>query len=233
MVPFASSLRRALFALLLLAPCAAPLWLSAQNGPALNNYHRFRDGLYTTLADFQKDVPRWHFGQIAPVEYWINADSNELHLAYKIPVADQHPQPLLDSLWGVSLFGIPYVRVARDESRTKVIFARLHVVGKLCYLYYEGVELQTFDMKVYHPITGDVLSSHPVQNRVRVVKQMFLRAESGELSDFTPENFARLIADDPQLLRTLESLSAPEAREKLFKMLLIYNDRHPFYPPSK
>jgi hypothetical protein len=216
-----------------LALVLAPLFLEGQNGPVLNNYHRFNDGLYSSLSDFLRDTPRWHFREISPVEYWINADSNELHLAYKAPVTDQHAQPLLDSLWGVSLFGIPYVRVSRDESRTKVIFARLHVVGKLCYLYYEGVELQTFDMKVYHPITGDVLSSHPVQNRVRVVKQKFLRAESGELSDFTPENFALLIADDPQLLRTLEALSAPEAREKLFKMLLIYNDRHPFYLPSK
>jgi hypothetical protein len=216
-----------------LALVLAPLFLEGQKGSVLNNYHRFNDGLYRNLSDFQRDSPGWYFRQVSPIEYWINADSNELHLAYKQPVTDQHAQPLLDSLWGVSLNGVPYLRVQREESPTKVIFARLHVVGRLCYLYYEGIDVQTFSMKVYHPITGDVISSHPVQNRVRVVRQQFMQAESGELSDFTPENFARLIADDPQLQRTLADLSAKEAQDKLFKMLLIYNDRHPFHFLSK
>jgi hypothetical protein len=72
-----------------------------------------------------------------------------------------------------------------------------------------------------------------VQNRVRVVRQQFMRAENGERSDFTPDNFAKLIADDPQLQRSLADLSAKEAQDKLFKMLLIYNDRHPFHLLSK
>ena len=207
--------------------------LAAQRPPVkLNNLHRFNDGLYSNLGDFQRDAPRWPFGAVAPVEYWINADSNELHLAYKSPPTDQKAQPLLDSLWGVSLFGIPYLRVQREELPTKTIFARLHVVGKLCYLYYEGIELQTVEMKVHHPITGDVVASHPVQNRVRVVRQKLLSAESGEMGNFLPKEFVRFIGDDPALQRTLEGLNAWEAQEKLFKMLLIYNDRHPFYLSS-
>lgn len=219
---------RSLLLVLVLTFCCAK-GLAAQKGTPINNYFRFQEGVYNSISEFQADQPGWGFNMIPPVEYWINADSNELHLAYKTPMADQLDQPSLDRVWGVCLFGVPYLRVQREESPTSIIFARLHVVGKLCYLYYEGIDLQTVSMKVYHPITGDVLSEHPVQNRVRVVRQKLLRTESGDLVDFTPAFFAEAIADDPQLLRTFQELKPKEAQDKLFKMLLIYNDRNPFY----
>ena len=37
------------------------------------------------------------------------------------------------------------------------------------------------------------------------------------------------LQDDNQLTNTINDLSTTEAREKLYKMLLIYNDRNPYY----
>jgi len=44
--------------------------------------------------------------------------------------------------------------------------------------------------------------------------------------DYSYENMEILIKDDPTLLRALYQIEDYELEEKMFKCLLIYNDRH-------
>ena len=50
--------------------------------------------------------------------------------------------------------------------------------------------------------------------------------ETGEVKDFTVENFLQWIQDDENLVETIMELSEEERQEKLFKCLLIYVDRN-------
>ena len=56
--------------------------------------------------------------------------------------------------------------------------------------------------------------------------------ETGEVADFTIENFLKWILDDPRLIQSINELSQEEAQEKLFKCLLIYDDRNEVFVPG-
>jgi len=53
--------------------------------------------------------------------------------------------------------------------------------------------------------------------------------ETGETVDFTKRNFLKIIAGDKELTKAVEELQGTDIIDKLFKCLLIYDDRHPIY----
>ena len=53
--------------------------------------------------------------------------------------------------------------------------------------------------------------------------------ETGSIANMEVSIFKKWIQDDQQLSNTINDLSVIEAREKLYKMLLIYNDRNPYF----
>ena len=53
-----------------------------------------------------------------------------------------------------------------------------------------------------------------------------LQFESGEILDFNVDNFINWIQEDQHLIETIEKTPIEEVRQKLFRLLLIYVDRH-------
>jgi hypothetical protein len=64
---------------------------------------------------------------------------------------------------------------------------------------------------------------------MEVTIEKVLDFENGDLSIFNIKNVRKLIADDVKLTNTFKDLTDAEAEAKLFKMVLIYNDRNKVY----
>jgi hypothetical protein len=65
-----------------------------------------------------------------------------------------------------------------------------------------------------------------VEREERVTFEKILHFETGEVLDFTVDNFLSWIQDDENLVETILDLPPEERKEKLFKCLLIYVDRN-------
>ena len=59
-----------------------------------------------------------------------------------------------------------------------------------------------------------------------IVHERMLNFENGTTQVFNIDNFLEWIKDDQQLWSTLSEMPTEEVNEKLFKSLLIYDDRH-------
>ena len=51
-------------------------------------------------------------------------------------------------------------------------------------------------------------------------------SKTGEILDFNIDNFLQWIEEDRHLVETIERTPIDEVEEKLFRLLLIYVDRH-------
>lgn len=136
----------------------------------------------------------------------------------------------LSQVWGLCLGGIPYVRVEEKEEKDGVVeFAGLQVRGKICYYTFEKEVTRMVVIKAYNPLTGHPFRSGEVPMKEIVLQERMLRFEDGATKVFNIENFLAWIQDDRQLWTTLKDMPAEEMKEKLFKSLLIYDDRQSVY----
>lgn len=191
---------------------------------------QFEDGVYLRFEDFRANRPALSWDEVEAqlatsrqsfliqVEYIRNKEGGRLPL---------------DSVWGLCLNGIPYIQLpdtAWDaEARA---FAGLRVRGRICYYTYEAEETEQVEMAAYNPLTGRPFRRGAVPRKVSVVRERMLHFEDGRRSPFAREAFLSWIEDDPQLWRTVSELTGEEAPDKLFKCLLIYDDRNPAYVPA-
>jgi len=133
----------------------------------------------------------------------------------------------LDSIWGISLDGIPYIRLSKEElNKENVVFAGMRLRGKICYYEYEEFITQKKEMSAYNPVTGHPFRTKNVDVKVKLIHKNMLHFETGERAVFSKENFKEWIKNDRQLYKTVNDLSPQEVDEKLFKCLLIYDDRN-------
>jgi ribosomal 50S subunit-associated protein YjgA (DUF615 family) len=88
-------------------------------------------------------------------------------------------------------------------------------------------------MYVHNPYTGERIGKKTVTNRDLVFIQKLMHFQSGENIDFSFDNFKAWASDDKGLLKSIEEMKNEEKESKLFKTLLIYNDRNPVYPIKK
>ena len=204
--------------------------LQAQSDSTILDKHfKFQDGIYYTFAELQQNQPRITWGQIRAGLY-SNPQTYITRVDFlKAVVGDSLLTIAPDSIYGFSLGGIPYLYVGRSEDNRFALFAGLQVRGHLCYFAFEKTEEVTYDMPVYNPLTGQPFRTGKVNREEKIMVERLLVFPTGEIHDFTMENFKQLIADDPELIRALEVLSPEEAFEKLWKCMLIYDDRHPVF----
>lgn len=204
-----------------------PVSLLAQM-PIGNNYP-FKSGIYTSFSEFCSDSPVFD-SLFALVQYDLNAEENIL-------ILKPESQLLLDSLsqkqlWGLSLNNVTYIKTD-DKQDGRPFFVKLHVVGKLSYYYYKAFREKEVIMYVHNPYTGERIGKKTVTNRDLVFVQKLLHFQTGENIDFNFDNFKSWTADDKGLQKSLSEMSSEERESKLFKTLLIYNDRNPVYPNKK
>ena len=202
--------------------------LSAQiDSLILTKNYLFKDGVYLSFEAFQSNTPDYTWEELRT-----NAVTNPQTFLTQIQFVylkrEDGDIPLdINELWGVTLGGIPYLRLPQGTiNKDLSSFAGLQLRGKICYFSYEDHRMVKIAMPVYNPLTGRPFRTGYVERRKKITFEKILNFETGEVADLTVDNLLRWIQDDPKLVHTIESLSAEEANEKLFKLLLIYDDRN-------
>ncbi len=190
----------------------------------LGKNFKFTDGIYYDFASFQSNQPDMTWEE---VEASVFSNPQTFMAQVEYIQSESNGRIAVDSLWGICLGGIPYIRLPKGSvNRSLTVFAGLRLRGKLCYFNYENEEMRSFEMPVYIPNTDFVFRKAWVDREQIIVYEKLLHFETGEVVDFNPYNFRRWIADDERLLQTLDKMTMPEVEEKLFKCLLIYVDRN-------
>ena len=192
---------------------------------ALTNNYSFKNGIYLRFEDFKKDASSKN-NFIDSLQYDLNAEENILILS-------ANSQKLLDSLipdkiWGLCINQIPYIRT-EDQQEGRFYFVKLHVLGKISYYYYKAFREKEVIMYVHNPYTGERIGKKNISNRNLEFIQKILHFDSGEITDFNFDNFLNWSKDDLGLYKSLSEIKSEEREGKLFKSLLIYNDRNPVY----
>lgn len=207
--------------------CLSVAALAAQ-GAEVNDQFAFADGLYYTHDDFRQNRPSEPLSRLGVEHFQLDFDENLLFWK------DQHQAPLVDSIWGLTVDGVPYMRVRkRLRKGERTVFVRLQVVGNICYFYYQSMQDTIVQMNIYNPVTGGVVASKPVRNHHEVTYRKMLRFETGETAPFEPHALMKWVAEDRGLYRTLADMNAKETEKRLFKSLLIFNDRNKVYIPEQ
>jgi hypothetical protein len=85
-------------------------------------------------------------------------------------------------------------------------------------------------VKAYNPLTGRPFREGQVPQKKVITQKMMLHFENGEMLPFNKENFMNWIREDSGLSQAVSEID-PTDQNKLFKSLLIFDDRNPVYLP--
>ena len=200
----------------------------------LSKNFKFQDGVFLSFEDFKNNTPTYKWNEVAAGVH--SNPQNFLAQMYGLKVKDMETKEgevrksrniNLDSIWGICLDGIPYIRLSREElNKENVVFAGLKLRGKICYYEYEEFIIQKKEMSAYNPVTGHPFRTRNVDVKVKLIHKNMLHFETGETAVFSKDNFKEWIKDDKKLYQTVNDLSLQEVEEKLFKCLLIYDNRN-------
>ncbi len=207
---------------------AAILRGGAQKAAVITKNFKFKDGVYATYSDWQRNKPSMVWDSIET-----NLAVNPKTLLMQMEYAKHkktHQSVVLDSIWGVVVDGIPYIHLPKNElEKTAYCFAGLVLRGRLCYYNYETIKHSKVPITAYIPQTGEPYVTKKVSKEETIVREKLMTYETGEVFDLSLNTFKKLISDDKELVSTVNDLKANELKDKLFKCVLIYNDRNPVY----
>ena len=188
---------------------------------------KFKDGLYLSFSSFQNNKPDYNWVSLQANSV-INPENYTVKIDWiKIKGPNGKPIPM-DSIWGLSVNGIPYIQVDK-EVHTFGYFTALRVRGKICYFTFETKQTELVEISAYNPLTGRPYRNAMVPRSSFEDVEYMLEFDSGEIQRFNIQNFKKWIVEDDDLLQTVNEISEDELSEKLFKCLLIYDDRNPVY----
>jgi len=196
-----------------------------QAQPVLTQDFKFKSGVYLDFEEFQKNQPTYS-GDAIKAAYFLNPQTEEIKVEY-IRLISTNTYLNIDSIWGISLKGIPYIQVKPSTTAKGMsTFAQIGVRGNICYYYYEDKEEKDIPFSVYNPFTKRPYRTAKVRRTVPVVVEKMFRFETGEVTDFNYQNVLLWIQEEQELVEALKSLGPKEAEEGLFKSLLLYDDKH-------
>jgi hypothetical protein len=190
----------------------------------------FKDGIYLSHQDFINNQPTYSWQE---VNGNMHTNPNEFLTKVQYLRHVQSEQELADTIWGMCLGGIPYKRLQGKEDEELITFAGLRVRGKICYFTFEEEQVRQIKMSAYNPRNGRPFRTGVVERLEVVQEERMMQFETGLVREFTVDYFKEWIQDDPGLLQSIEDLSQEEARKKLFKCLLIYDDRNTVMVPFR
>lgn len=200
----------------------------------LSKNFKFQDGIFMNFEDFRNNTPTYEWKEVLAGVH--SNPQNFLAQMYGLKIKkteakegeeSEYGNIDLESIWGICLDGIPYIRLSREElNKENIVFAGMKLRGKICYYEYEEFVIQKKEMSAYNPVTGYPFRTKDVDVKVKLIHQNMLHFETGETAIFSKDNFKEWIKDDQKLYQTVNDLSAQEIDEKLFKCLLIYVDRN-------
>lgn len=191
----------------------------------LTQSFRFENGVYKTFEAFQRNLPT-HTGNMIEGNFFINEKTKQAKIEY-IRLKGTGKRLDLDSIWGVVIRGIPYVKATTNlPAHSLKVFASMEVRGNICYYAYDDIEEKELTFKAYNPLIGKPFRTGKAMRKLPVIKEKMLRFTTGEVVDFNYENLLAWTAEEPDITEALKSLGAVKAEDKLFDALLLYNDKH-------
>jgi hypothetical protein len=202
----------------------------AQDSVQLTNNFEFNNGVYLTIKDLQNNQPNYNWQEVKASAH-INRDKNIVRFEYLnlVDSLDNVVGNLTNTdFWGICVDGVPYIRVA-DTMIDEVQFVGLRTRGKICYFEYDSYEMRSVPMTIYDPKTRKPVWVQYVDNKEPIEKQKMMDFSTGIVEDLDIAVFKDWIKNDAQLINTIDDLSEKEVNQKLYKMMLIYNDRHPYF----
>lgn len=205
------------------------LWfiLPAAAQEMVTKNYQFQDGIYLQANSFHRNRPDYAWDE---VEKSLFTNPQTFLTQVEFIRADSFST---QDVWGFCIGGIPYVRLEpRSNPKELPTFAGLQVRGNICYFSVQIDTTEMAPMSAYNPANGRPFRTGIVERDVRLLYQWMLRFETGEVAEFNRNNFLEWIQDDPGLSKSVRELSETEAGEKLFKCLLIYDDRNPVFIPD-
>lgn len=205
-------------------------FIQAQDSIHLTKSFKFRDGLYFSFQSFQSNQPdiSWIGLESRSV---FSAESGTIKVEWIRRKGKLEEKIPLDSIWGLSFKGEPYIQIEKGK-HDFATFAELKVTGKICYFKYQTSITETVDIAAYNPLTRTPYRKAKLPVTRDITQEMMLNFVSGDVLTFTAPHLLSWIADDSGLWSTVSELSEAEVKEKLYKCLLIYNDRNSVYVPQ-
>lgn len=192
----------------------------------LDRDFRFADGIYFSHAALQQNRP-----DLA----WEAVDGRLIQLPddYRLQIEHfrQEDEPLHERVYAVSLQGFPYLTVRYEAGRDFTELAGLRVRGRLCYLEYDTIRQRPVVIRAYNPVTGRPFRQSTVTRSERERVRRILDFATGRIYPYNRNSLEQLLAGDAILLRAVQTVDEAEEEEKLYRSLLIYDDRHPLYLP--
>lgn len=210
--------------------CCLTFALSGQDSIQLTNDFEFKSGVYLTIEDLQANEPNYIWDDIQASAH-INREKQIVRLEY-LNVLDSNAaitdHLLENNIWGICVGGVPYIRIM-DSVKQVVQFVALRTRGQYCYFQYDSYQLREVPMTIYDPETGNAIWEQSVENKEAIRVHKMLNFSTGSVADLNLPTFKRWIKNDVQLTNTVNDMTTMEAKKKLYKMLLIYNDRNPYF----
>lgn len=195
------------------------------NGEVVSKNFHFKDGIYLHFSSFQSDNPEISWEDVEAVV--ITNPQTSLTVIDSLRWRNSGTSIPIDSIWGFSRNGVPSIRIPQQEINKELpTFAALKLRGKICYFTYPDYRMREVFVAAYNPLTGRPFRTGKVLREKEILVERMLSFETGQVVDFNLENFKTWIADDQPLLQSFLELPPSEQKEKLFKTLLIYDDRN-------
>jgi hypothetical protein len=195
----------------------------------LDKDFKFLDGVYLSVEDFKANQPVYLWEEIE-AQVVTSPSSLEAQADY---IRKPNGELLTnEEIWGISLNGMPYISL-KNTNQTGLKFAGLKVRGKLCMFSYETKETEWVEIAAYNPLTGRPFRKGKVSKEVTKENKYILDFVSGAVLPFDRQSLLQFIVDDEKLWRTVEELEEDASDKKLYKCLLIYDDRNPVYLPVR
>jgi len=197
----------------------------------LSKNFKFHDGIYLSFKDFQNNKPSYTWDEVDAGIY-SNPQNfmSQMHFLKLKNTDDENGESEeidLDGIWGISLDGIPYIRLHKNILKKETtVFAGMRLRGKICFFQFEQYVMKKIPISAYNPVTGEPFLTSNVERKVKVMHQYMLDFQTGATAVFSKDNFKNWIEDDRRLYNTVDELTKDEVQQKLFKCLLIYVDRN-------
>ena len=201
--------------------------LPAQDSLLLRPNYSFRDGIYEQFADLKSNEPIAHWDSIKAT-YFLNPRTESVLIKELFSVEDQFPLDL-EKIFAICIDGRTYINTNQNDDSVLTSFSHLKIMGNLNYFTYEKKSKKQVKIEAINPATGLPFRSGYIEKDTIENIQKILNWQNGELITFNLPNFKKLVQNDKPLYKSIIELSEEEAKSKLYKCLLIYNDRHPAY----
>lgn len=192
----------------------------------LTKNFKFKDGVYYSHTDLQMNSPSLSWDSL-----YSRLHTNPQNLTTLVDTIAHRSALPLKKIWGFSLGGIPYVNLNQRNKAGLQKYAGLRVRGNICFFSSSETYKEPQMITAYNPRTGVPFRQGEVMTNKVKEKRYMLSFETGAITDFTASNFVEWIQEDAQMIKTVKNLNDEEREEKLFKCLLIYDDRNPVYVP--